>query len=54
MIFFFLQKERRDFLIWEWGLPALRAKESGGFKTWVLGLGALFVGPQETGNFGAK
>lgn len=38
MIFFFLQKkERREFLISGWGLPALRAKESGGFKTWVLG-----------------
>lgn len=23
-------------------------------KTWVLGIGALFVGPQEAGHFGAE
>ena len=54
-IFFFSKKrDRRESLIRGWGLPALRAKESGGFKTWVLGLAALFVGPQEAGNFGAE
>lgn len=52
--FFFSLKERREFLIWAWGLPALRAKESGVFKTWVLGTEPLFVGPQEAGNFGAE
>ena len=26
----------------------------GVFKTWVSGIGVLFVGPQEAGNFGAE
>lgn len=52
--FFSKKRDRRESLIGGWGLPALRAKESGGFKTWVSGLAALFIGPQEAGNFGAE
>lgn len=50
---FFFSKKRSE------RVPPLRgcwlwAKELGSFKTWVLGLQALFVGPQEAGNFGAE
>lgn len=50
----FIQRERSEFLVRGWGPPALRAKESGVFNTWLLGLRALFVGPQEAGDFGAE
>lgn len=54
-MFFFLSSRRKERVPHlRVGLPALRAKESGDFKTWVLDLGALFVGPQEAGNFGAE
>lgn len=50
--FFSRREERVPYL--GVGLLALRAKESGVFKTWILGIGSLFVGPQEAGNFGAE
>lgn len=50
LIFFFLQKERLERVSY----LRVGAAGSGGLKTWVLGLGALFVGPQEAGNFGTK